>query len=140
MSVAALVVYRDPARCGVDAAQCQRISAHLQPESVTYASPRIEVGDGVVSLVIDPGKTGLARAASVCLGKMFEVSETWDRVGAESPDGNYALFRVDDEAIELLTDPMGSRIIWYTIDDERLIASSSTRADLPAREFPARYQ
>ncbi|MEM7293422.1 MAG: hypothetical protein AAF420_08530, partial [Pseudomonadota bacterium] len=51
-----------------------------------------------------------------------------NKVGSNKPDGSYALYRVGDGEVELLTDQMSSRSIWYYFDEERLIASSSQRA------------
>ena len=46
------------------------------------------------------------------------------------PDGTFALFRGDATCIELVTDIVASRTVWYFLDDSRFIASTSQRAIL----------
>lgn len=41
------------------------------------------------------------------------------------PNGNYALFRFDSSTVECITDIVGSRTIWYYIDDAIFVASTS---------------
>ena len=44
------------------------------------------------------------------------------------PDGSYALFRSDENKVELITDVVGSRTIWYVRMEDAFIASTSQRA------------
>ena len=44
------------------------------------------------------------------------------------PDGSYALFRSDENKVELITDVVGSRTIWYVRTEDAFIASTSQRA------------
>lgn len=44
------------------------------------------------------------------------------------PDGSYALFRSDENKVELITDIVGSRTIWYVQTEDAFIASTSQRA------------
>lgn len=41
------------------------------------------------------------------------------------PDGNYALFRFNDTTVECITDIVSSRTIWYYMDEEIFVASTS---------------
>lgn len=66
---------------------------------------------------------------SVLLGFLYEEGAgPWSDPGADSPDGNFALFRVDEGNLEVVSDFAGSRTIWYYHDDEIFIASTSQRA------------
>ena len=68
------------------------------------------------------------RGASVCLGQVFSYSGHWDEPHSAAPDGSYAICRANDRSVELLTDFVGSRTLWYYFDDNLLLASSSQRA------------
>ena len=63
----------------------------------------------------------------VCLGALFEDAD-WATVGAEAPDGTYAILRHDDGAVELLSDTFGSRTVWYVHTEALFLASTSQRA------------
>jgi hypothetical protein len=68
------------------------------------------------------------KGESVCLGALFGPREDWWRPGAEVPDGSYALFRGSGEKVELVSDIVGSRTIWYAQTENLFIASTSQRA------------
>ena len=52
----------------------------------------------------------------------------WNTPLEEYPDGSYAIFRADSCHVELVSDVVGSRTIWYHKDDEVFVASTSQRA------------
>lgn len=52
----------------------------------------------------------------------------WDTVGAPTPDGSFALFRCDADSVEVATDALATRTVWFYHDDEIFIASTSQRA------------
>ena len=61
------------------------------------------------------------------MGQLFEHSQTWWKPLQEYPDGSYAIFRERNDHVEIVSDVVGSRIIWYYKDDELFIASTSQR-------------
>jgi asparagine synthetase B (glutamine-hydrolysing) len=65
---------------------------------------------------------------SVLLGHAGNSNRDWARAGSVAPDGTFAAFRVSDDQVDLLTDAMATRKIWYFLDDDKLLASSSQRA------------
>ncbi len=65
---------------------------------------------------------------NACAGLLVDGERDWQKVGAAPPDGAYALFRSDSRVIELVTDVLGSRTIWYVRTDDLFIASTSQRA------------
>jgi hypothetical protein len=63
------------------------------------------------------------------LGILYEKPEAnWLTPRHYYPDGNYALFRNGDDEIEVVSDCVGSRTIWYYHDDELFVAATSQRA------------
>ncbi|MEZ4826766.1 MAG: hypothetical protein R3C61_10815 [Bacteroidia bacterium] len=65
---------------------------------------------------------------SVCLGKLFDGEETWWKPESPAPDGNYVIFRANNDSIEVLTDLLATRTVWYYFDSQRLIVSTSQRS------------
>ncbi|MDA0990932.1 MAG: hypothetical protein O3A51_09290 [Verrucomicrobia bacterium] len=65
---------------------------------------------------------------SVCLGNMLSPASNWGQPGTNIPDGTYGLIRCSAEAVELVTDAVASRTIWYVKTHDCFMASSSQRA------------
>jgi len=62
------------------------------------------------------------------MGNMIEAADDWWRPTAPVPDGTYALFRSDEAQVELVTDMLASRTIWYVHTDTMFLAATSQRA------------
>jgi len=105
-----------------------RISHHLQPENIDYPKPYVCVSDGLLAAVINPVASLTVDGINVCIGGFFGAAKRWQHIGATPPDGTYALFKGDARHIELHTDAVSSRTIWYVFDEGRFIASTSQRA------------
>jgi Asparagine synthase len=94
----------------------------VQPDVVVrcrgaHAQGTLDVGDR-------EDRDGLA----LCMGKLFGPTDDWWRPGTAPPDGSYALVREDGEALELVSDPGGSRMIYYHHGEDMFVASNSERA------------
>lgn len=85
-----------------------------------YATGRILVG------VTNPSTTVLTNGPNVCVGHV-SGSARWQQVGGEMPEGTYAICRADAHTLELLADEAASRTLWYYMDDQVLLASTSQR-------------
>ncbi|MER8762905.1 hypothetical protein [Mesorhizobium sp. M0968] len=73
-----------------------------------------------------------------CFGILLRDQKEWAKVGSNTPEGAYALVRYDDETIELVTDMVASRAIWYAVTDDKFIVSTSQFAvirSLPDLQF-----
>src|SRR5690606_11646485 len=101
--------------------------AGLFPEHITPRAPVIARANGLVSVVANPTGSGRREGASVALG-VLEADPHWSRPRADVPDGCFALFRADDEHVELVADASASRTIWYAKTDDLFVASTSQRA------------
>jgi hypothetical protein len=111
------------------AARVARIAARLSPDIIEPRPPRCLDGPRLRGVVVNPSAEGVHVAdGGVMLGVVMGPAGEWWRVGSEPPDGTFALVRHDADAIELVTDVTGSRALWYALDDERLIVSTSQRA------------
>ncbi len=78
---------------------------------------------------VGPGESGpVAGGLAGRVGVLHPGGAAWREVGGGSPEGTYALVRSGQGVVELVTDLVASRSIWYAFDEERLLASTSLRA------------
>ena len=68
------------------------------------------------------------RGLALCLGKLYAPRGDWWLPGDDSPDGSYAIVREDADVLEAVSDPAGSRMLWYYLDDDVFVVSNSERA------------
>jgi hypothetical protein len=115
--------------------QPSRLDAYRDALSRKLAGDNIEPNaalhfraPGVASALFNPHGAGAMRGGSMALGSLLLPCDTWHVPGTALPDGNFALLRVDDTVVELATDGVGSRTLWYALTEHELIASSSQRA------------
>lgn len=107
------------------------ICISLTPDNINVdpESHRIFVQPDLAYAVYMDNSAVHASKASVLLGFLFEDPVThWSEPGKNHPDGNYALFRASDDTVEIVSDCVATRTIWYYHDDELFIASTSQRA------------
>jgi hypothetical protein len=109
-------------------ADIQRCAELIVPDNIVAPSPLVWEQDGVVTAAVNPGPQTLSHEGSVAVGHLYESPERWWEQGPVVPDGSYALCRVGDRSIELVTDLYASRTLWYVQTDDRFLASSSQRA------------
>lgn len=128
MSKAVLVCFRDR-RIDFD---CEKVvkalSSRLLPDNITPHVPHVAADDATLVGVLNPNDSVRLHESSVYLGHLIAPQDHWWQPKAKAPDGTFALFRVDPQAIELVTDPAACRTIWYAITDHVFVASTSQRA------------
>lgn len=103
------------------------ISQRITPDNIEAGKPEIRRENGIIYSVFSPSKSNETSSAGVLIGKALLDEQLWIP-GSPAPEGTYALFRSDPNIVELVTDVVASRTIWYFKDDEIFIASSSQRA------------
>lgn len=103
-------------------AAAQRIA----PESDGYRPASVSSAERTITAVLNPSTTVLSESGSVCVGHISGNCK-WSKVGSARPEGTYAIVRVAPDAIEVLTDAVASRTVWYYFDKERFLASTSQR-------------
>lgn len=84
--------------------------------------------DKVVYGISNPVSTLNVNGRNILLGKLFNDEENWQSIKEDYPDGNYAIFRSNENFIEVVTDILGTRTVWYYKDDDIFISSTSQRA------------
>jgi hypothetical protein len=62
------------------------------------------------------------------MGQMIHPNPVWWKPLGDKPDGTYALFRSNEKYVELISDALATRSIWYYYDDRMFLASTSQRA------------
>ncbi|PWD99004.1 hypothetical protein [Marinilabilia rubra] len=106
----------------------QNICSCLTPDNITPNKPEILVEDKLAFAVVNPNGTQQTKENSLALGVFFDEIKNWHIPQKHYPDGSYSMFRYDEKFLELVSDATASRAIWYYMDDQQFIASSSQRA------------
>jgi hypothetical protein len=104
------------------------ICNELTPDNISVMKPRVMITEHVSYGVWNPSSTLSEEESSLALGTFFGDSSRWHLPLHDYPDGSFAIFRDGTKYCEIVTDPAASRTIWYYLDDELFIASSSQRA------------
>jgi len=107
--------------------ELSRLITSLFPAHIVPRAPSIARAGGIVSVVANPAASTRRDGVSVALG-VIEPDARWSVPRAPVPDGSFALFRADDEHVELVADASASRTIWYAMTDDLFVASTSQRA------------
>jgi hypothetical protein len=127
MSKIIYIYHRNPKSTVDIKKRLHAISKRILPDNITPAPSHIIEKNGIVVGIFNPSEAVNIIGCSVCLGNIVGTKE-WQLPRQGHPDGTYALFRSDDNYIEVLTDMCATRTIWYYMDDDIFIASTSQRA------------
>ncbi len=126
MAKALLICHRDRFSPESDE-ELTRLTAKLFPEHIEPRAPSIARAGALVSVVANPGPSLRRDGVSVALG-VLESDRAWSTPRTPVPDGSFALFRADEDWVELVADAAASRTIWYAMTDDVFVASTSQRA------------
>ena len=101
----------------------------LEPDNIVPRPARVVRHGNSVYGVVNPSPSMLARDGSVAVGHLLgDKGQREDALSRGTPDGSFALFRDSGDSLEVMSDPAGSRTVWYYRDEETFIASTSQRA------------
>lgn len=128
MSKALLVCYRNDDISDNIEKKIKNLSHRLQPDNITFRPPLIISDKQLKIAIFNPNDSNYIQDTSICLGNMIQPSSDWSIPEGETPEGTFALFRADNDKVELRTDAVASRTIWYYYDEKIFLASSSQRA------------
>ncbi len=128
MSKIVYLCTRHGASLSCDSRDLERVFTRLTPGKLQPRPPLIIEDEGILIGILNPIDDLPVQGNSVCMGVLFDHRADWWRPGAEIPDGSYALFRGDGEKLELASDIVASRTIWYVQTENLFIASTSQRA------------
>ena len=108
----------------------RRSPSPITPDDISPQVDAEKVGRNTL-IMIDGGPYARINGASVCLGTLLEPeNENWHEIGDETPDGAFAIIRSNDQTVQLVTDTLGQRTLWYVLTENFFIASTSQRAIL----------
>ena len=111
-------------------ADFKKIAQSITPDDISPQVDAEKVGRNTL-IMIDGGPYARINGASVCLGTLLEPeNENWHEIGDETPDGAFAIIRSNDQTVQLVTDTLGQRTLWYVLTENFFIASTSQRAIL----------
>jgi hypothetical protein len=109
--------------------QLQKTCAALTPDNLTSpVQHKISVSDKIAYAIINHHSLFQELDESLLLGSIFDHQNSWHKPKTEFPDGSYAIFRQDDDYVEIVSDFAASRTIWYYFDENLFLASTSQRA------------
>jgi hypothetical protein len=127
MSKIVYVCLRDPSsatrRIAAVTAACER----LLPDNLPKVPPYVKESRGIIIGISNPNDLVNIRGNSVAAGHLVDA-RNWAIPCTGRPDGAYAIFRSDDAIVEIVSDILATRTVWYVITDELFAASTSQRA------------
>ena len=101
----------------------------LEPDNIVPRPARVVRHGNSVYGVVNPSPSMLESNGSVAIGHLLgDKGQREDALSRGTPDGSFALFRDSGDSLEVMSDPAGSRTVWYYRDEETFIASTSQRA------------
>jgi len=106
----------------------RRCAAGLVPDNIAPHAPLIYARDRLVTAVVNPVAGIPVHDGCVCLGRMFGPAGRWWEMQTEAPDGSYVIVRHDERSLELLTDILSTRSLWYVQTPQLFLAATSQRA------------
>lgn len=121
------VCLRDKSQTATAAGDVRAAVRRLRPHNLPDTEQTVLASDGIVVGIAGPSCLVSIRGTSVATGYLVDAG-AWEQPGTARPDGNYALFRCDDRVVEIVTDTLASRTVWYAMTEEMFVASSSQRA------------
>ena len=104
------------------------IFTRLSPDNINPNKPIINYNNALAYGVMNPQKSIKISKKGICLGYVTNKKNSWDITDAKNLVGTFSIFRWDKINIELVTDAVASRTIWYTKTSKFFIASNSQRA------------
>jgi hypothetical protein len=106
----------------------EEICKELNPDNIQARPAFIFRDQKVIFGLTNPPSTFLHNKENVVLGNFFESDENWKKIGHPASDGNYIIFRSNPKILEVVSDYMGTRNLWYFFNEDFFIASSSQKA------------
>jgi hypothetical protein len=104
------------------------ICKNLAPDNIVSSEPTISVSGKNAYGIMNPVNSILEQNNSVLMGQLFENNVNWGDTDQDLLDGSYAIFRDGKNHFEIVSDPVASRTIWYYMDEEMFVSSTSQRA------------
>ena len=104
------------------------LSRRLEPDNITFRDTEIISNEKEVIAIFNPNDSIKVEGSSVCMGNMIKPGSDWSEPESLIPDGTYALFRSNSDTLEVISDMVGTRTVWYYYDENLFISATSQRA------------
>jgi asparagine synthetase B (glutamine-hydrolysing) len=127
MSKILYVCYRSN-QTTISPVKLQKICNELEAKNIDNKEPFIYGLGNIGYGITNPGNSLRRSKSSVLLGEIFGNDQNWNEIGNQTLDGNFAIFRSNKKYVEIKTDFLGTRSIWYYYDEKIIIASTSQKA------------
>ncbi len=128
----AKVVYicfrKDNDQCNKVTESLRKVDERLRGDNLESRLRVLESGDGVFAGCIHYSEVVKTVGCSVGVGYISDQTTRWSTPGSAEPEGTHAVFRGSKTAVELVSDVLATRSIWYFHDEEWFLASNSQRA------------
>jgi hypothetical protein len=106
----------------------EQLNQRLTPDNLTPRPPQIIKGE-LIYIGVFPSSGDVAiHGNSIKLGVFYGPSPKWWVPFTSLPDGSYGLLRSNRDYIEIASDLVGTRTIWYIQNNDMFMASTSQRA------------
>ena len=128
MSKIVFLCFRNGADNTITPSSIDTLSGRLCPDNVSANPPTVIERNGILIGILNPNSSVRVMDTSVCVGYVIDPSPQWGVPLSPIPNGAYALFRSDAKTVELATDMVASRTIWYVQTGSMFVASTSQRA------------
>jgi hypothetical protein len=117
------------------------LNTHLAPPGLRPREALVSTRQQVCLAALNPSPNTEICESAVSAGVRHESNNDWALPNDDIPDGSFGLLRADEQALQAVTDPTGSRTIWYLHAEDYFIASTSQRAIVAlARSFQLNAQ
>lgn len=128
MSKILYVIYRDKKVPHEAHSKLKKICSDINPDNID-ANPTYSYQDGQVICGLSNPLTVIKKIkTNVLLGQILTDGDEWTKPLIQYPDGNFAIFRSNSKNVEILTDALGTRSVWYFKNDQIFICATSQRA------------
>ena len=103
-----------------------KVGENILPDNINPNNTQVLNSVDILAGVYNPVPSIQTLDTSVCLGNI--IKGDWYSNKREKIDGSYAIFRDKKDKIELITDAVASRTIWYVKKEDVFVAGTSQRA------------
>ena len=128
MAKVVYVCLRDGSKEGFERVRrtLEKVSSHICPDNIEPRAPRIVEQCGLIAAIFSPSHALRVTGASICAGHLTN-DIGWNVPRHVPPEGSFAVFRADRTTVEVLSDAVASRNVWYYFDDDILVAATTQR-------------
>jgi len=127
MSKLVYICTKNPRNLPQIKSKLEAIASKIMPDNIIPAPPQIVEFGNIIFGIYNPLPTTRIKGGSICLGNIFEEN-SWDLINQKPPDGSYVIFRGNKDYVQIISDVVASRTVWYFKNNELFIASTSQRA------------